>query len=277
MPELAEVEYGRKVADKVAKGQKITEIRCSPDDIIFEDGAQETEQALLNASVVSTHRHGKYIWFELNRKPWPIFHFGMTGAFRAPDIAPIELDSKIREAPGEWPPRFTKIHMVFEDGRELVMTNARRLGRIKLRDDPKHEDPINQLGFDPYSELPTLDTFAGLLTKRTLKLKGLLLDQRFAAGIGNWLADEILFHARLDPRRSTAELDDQEIQKLHEAMQYVVHTAVSVDADKNRFPSSWLFHHRWGKKSEAEVEGGHLVEHITLGGRTTAWVPSLQR
>ncbi|MBX2810176.1 MAG: hypothetical protein KTR25_00135 [Myxococcales bacterium] len=277
MPELAEVEFGRKLADRVATGRRIIHAHCDNDAIVFEDGPSATVSALTGALVNDINRHGKYIWFGLDRQPWPIFHFGMTGAFRVPGVSPLELESKIQDPQGAWPPRFTKIRLHFDDGGELVMTNARRLGRIRLRPHAPQASPIADLGFDPYTQLPDTETFFALLRKRGAKLKALLLDQKFAAGIGNWLADEILFQARLDPRRSAGTLDQNETLRLLTSMKEVIHTAVEVNADKNRFPSSWLFHHRWGKQRNAEVEGGYLVEHMTLAGRTTAWVPALQR
>ena len=66
------------------------------------------------------------------------------------------------------------------------------------------------------------------------------------------------------------------IQRLHHTLVSVIQTAVSVDADKSRFPKDWLFHHRWGKTDTTTPEGDP-VEFLTVAGRTTAWVPSVQR
>ena len=107
-------------------------------------------------------------------------------------------------------------------------------------------------------------------------MKSVLLDQSFAAGVGNWIADEVLFQARLDPRRRANTLTRSEIGILRNALKRVVTKAVAVDADKTRFPRTWLFHQRWGKPSDARI-GGEPIEFLTLGGRTTAWVPTRQR
>ena len=108
-------------------------------------------------------------------------------------------------------------------------------------------------------------------------LKGLLLDQGFAAGVGNWIADEVLYQAGLDPRRRAGELSDAERARLRLKLRHVVRTAVRADARKDRFPKSWLFHHRWGKNRDARTSRGELIEFLEIGGRTTAWVPSRQR
>lgn len=275
MPELAEVEYGRKVAHARAAGRRITRVWCDDDEIVFEGAAAAFAKHLKGRTVVDTHRHGKYLWFSLDRRPWPIFHFGMTGAFRVNGEDPIPLEGSPEVPDRAWPPKFTKVHLWFEDGGELVMTNARRLGRIRLAEDPRTTDPgVRKLGFDPYLEMPTAKAFAGLLERRTVTLKGLLLNQQFAAGVGNWIADEVLYQAGLDPRRKASGLSDAEVKRLHGKLKHVVHTAVKVDADKRRFPKTWLFHRRWGKK--AGTMKGHPIEHLTVAGRTTAWVPALQ-
>lgn len=277
MPELAEVEFGRKVAERVALGNKITEARAAEDDIVFAGlSAAEVQSKLRGRTVLATHRHGKYIWFELDQRPWPLFHFGMTGAFRVQGKDPLELAASPKEPDRAWPPRFTKIHLVFEGGGELVMTNARRLGRIRLLEDPRAERPVSKLGFDPYLEMPRPADFVARLTRRKIAVKALLLDQGFAAGVGNWLADEILYQAGIDPRRPANTLSEAEAKRVRAKMKAIVAKAVEVDADKTRFPRGWLFHQRWGKQAGAEVQG-KAIEHIEIGGRTTAWVPDVQR
>lgn len=276
MPELAEVEYGRKLLERVAVGRKIRRCVCEDDRIVFDGALPEAfREALEGAEVRAARRHGKQLWLELDRKPWPLFHFGMTGAFRTPGDTPLELESKIVEAPGTWPPRFTKIELEMDDGGQLAMTNARRLGRIRLRDNPREEPPLSKLGFDPLDELPSEAVFVQSLGRRRSAVKAVLLDQSFAAGVGNWLADEILYQARIDPRRRAHELSPEERAAIRTHMGEVVRSAVEVDADKTRFPAHWLFHHRWGKKAGASVEGAP-IQFDEVGGRTTAWVPSRQ-
>ena len=108
-------------------------------------------------------------------------------------------------------------------------------------------------------------------------MKALLLNQSFAAGVGNWIADEVLYQARIDPHRRPHELDDRELERVRRWLFRVIERAVAVDADKQSFPRGWLFHVRWGKDEEARTVDGHHVEFTRLGGRTTAWVPARQR
>jgi len=277
MPELPEVEYGRKLCEQVGRGRSIVKARCEPDDIVYTGTTpQRVARALKGRTIEAVHRHGKYLWWELDTRPWPVFHFGMTGAFRARDVVPIALARGPRADDTQWPPRFSKILVELDDGAQLAMTNARRLGRIRLAKDPRAEPPLSRLGFDPLTQMPSPADFARHLRRRKGVLKGLLLDQTFAAGVGNWIADEVLYQARLDPRRTADSLDDREVKALHRKLRSVVSKAVSVDADKSRFPRTWLFHRRWGKQNDQRI-GGHPIEHLEIGGRTTAWVPAVQR
>ena len=277
MPELPEVELGRKVAEACARGRVIVRAKCVDDRIVFDGvGPQTVARKLKGRRVEAVRRRGKHLWFELDDRPWPLFHFGMTGAFVVPGEAALQLASGPRVS-AQWPPRFWKILLELDDGGRLAMTNARRLGRIRLREDPESEPPISRLGFDPYLDPVGLAEFRRRLGARRGPLKAVLLDQSFAAGVGNWIADEVLYQARLSPHRPAASLDKAEQRALHTALCKVVRKAVDVDADKSRFPRGWLFHRRWGRVEGGTTLAGEPIEHETIAGRTTAWVPKRQR
>ena len=234
MPELPEVERGRSIAEQVALGRRIVRTRCADDRIVF-DGVSPAvfRRALTGRRVEAVRRLGKHLYFELDSRPWPSFHFGMTGAFRARGLAPPELQGGPAERADEWPPRFAKVRFELEAGGELVMTNARRLGRIRLREDPPNESPLAELGFDPLNSLPPRARFRDLLADRRGALKGLLLDQSFAAGVGNWIADEVLYQAKLDPRRPASSVSAEEAERLRRALGSVVRAAGRVDAERS--------------------------------------------
>ncbi|MBM4441043.1 MAG: hypothetical protein FJ027_11520 [Candidatus Rokubacteria bacterium] len=279
MPELPEVERSRRIASAIARGRRIVDVRCAEDPILFEGvPAARFRQALLGRRVLGVKRHGKHLWLELDRRPWLCLHFGMTGGFHiAPGGPRVKLKSHGRKPDEAWPPRFTKLHLVFDDGGELVLADARRLGRVRLREDPATEPPISLLGFDAHRSLPSPSTFRELVKARGAPLKCLLLDQSFAAGVGNWIADEVLYQARLDPRRPARSLSDAEIARMRAALKKVIDTSVRLSNDSDRYPRGWLFHRRWGKNPRAVTRTGQAIRHITLGGRTTAWVPGWQR
>lgn len=278
MPELPEVELARKVTAAVAIGRRIERVVCADDRIVYEGVAPRSVKRHLTGRLVhDVVRKGKVLWLVLDERPWPVLHLGMTGSIRIPGGTPLRLAHGPKPAPDEpWPPRFAKLCCVFDDGGELCMTNVRRLGRIRLLHDPANEPPVSKLGFDPLLELPNLATFRTLLRRRTGTLKGILLDQTFAAGVGNWVADEVLYQARLDPRRRASTLTEPEIAALRRALRTVIQTAVRLDAQSDAFPRTWLFHHRWRRTPGARTSTGHRIEHTTVAGRTTAWCPDVQ-
>ena len=281
MPELPEVEAARRAADKVAKGRRIVEAHVAEDPIVYEGVApSRIRRALTGRRVKAVKRHGKHLWLELDRRPWPCLHFGMTGGFHVPAGRAVRLVSDGNVNRPDWPPRFTKLHLRFADGGELAVADGRRLGRIRLRTDPPTEPPISALGFDAWRALPTPARFHAMLRERKAPIKAVLLDQSFAAGIGNWIADEVLYQAGIAPKRKAATLTTAEARRLRAKIRSVIGLAVRSDSDSDRYPRWWLFHRRWGHRRggpPATTVRGEQIRHETVAGRTTAWVPSVQR
>ena len=277
MPELPEVERGRRLAEAVAVGRRIETVACAEDPIVFAGvAARQWRQAVEGKRVVAACRWGKQLWLELDAPPHPLFHFGMAGGFKTPASVPLQLKSGPREDASVWPPRFVKLRLRLDDGGELAMTDGRRLGRLLLREDPEQEPPVSKLGFDPLLAMPSPSRFSAVLRARGAIVKSLLLDQSFAAGVGNWIADEALFQAEVDPRRRASSLSDMEARRLRARLRSIVRRAVEANADDSLYPRTWLFHRRWGKRDDARTTRGEPIEHLTIGGRTTAWVPRRQ-
>jgi formamidopyrimidine-DNA glycosylase len=264
VPELPEVETARRELERAAAGRRISGVAAKHDPIVFTGvTARRFATALRGRQIEAVHRRGKHLWFVLDSRPFPAFHFGMTGSFAIQDA----------KAPR---PRFWKVVMDLDDDRTLVFRDARRFGRIRLQEDPESEPPLSLLGFDPLLGLPPVAELHRLLARRRAPLKAVLLDQSLFAGVGNWIADEVLYQARLSPHRLAASLDANEVRALRARLHAVVTRAVDVGADSDRFPRTWLFHHRWGRKIDARTGRGETIVHDTVGGRTTAWVPTVQ-
>ncbi len=258
-------------------GETLARIDAAEDLIVFDGvSGKEIVAALQGARVLGAHRRGKQLWLSLDRRPWPLFHFGMTGGFVTPDAPGLQLHTG-PSLDTAWPPRFAKLSMTTASGRRLCMTNARRFGRIRLRDDPPNEAPLAELGFDPLLEPPQGAALHAALTQRRGVIKSLLLDQGFAAGVGNWVADEVLYAAGVDPRRPANTLSVAEAGRLAVALCGIIKKAVDVDADADRYPRGWLFHQRWSPKDPMATIAGDPIELLKIAGRTTLWVPARQR
>lgn len=189
----------------------------------------------------------------------------------------------------DWPPRFTKVHFDVlhpENGIvKFAYTDPRRLGKIHVLPYSDKElghpaeAPILDLAPDAWLDLPPLDRFHSKLTASNRPLKSILLDQRdLVSGIGNWVCDDVILEARLHPLTTGSALDLKESQQLREAIRTVVDKAVDVNGDSNRFPAHWLFHYRWDRnqKRTKSTKLGPMA-FLTVGGRTTAVIPSLQK
>lgn len=293
MPELPEVERATRLLNEFGAGKMIVKVDTIEDTIVYA-GVTHTDfaEVLTGRKLIQTHRYGKLFYMKLDGDgKQPVMHFGMTGMLHVKGQLPIHY----REAPSnvtnpEWPPRWMKfiLHLADpESGQttEIAFRDARRLGRIRLCVSPLSEPPISELGFDPILSMPSLTEFSNIVGKRKgITVKALLLDQSFSAGIGNWIADEVLYHARIHPEQRCNTLSEDHLQILHEKIQYVCQTAISVNADDSRFPGHWLFKHRWakGKKSKDSVlqlPSGEpaTIKWITVGGRTSAYVLELQK
>lgn len=230
-----------------------------------------------------------------------LMHFGMTGFVEvqgldrlhyqsAPDSDEIERASK---EPAPWPPRFCKLIISLDHPKGQVrfaFGDARRLGRVRLLrgEHPQSVPPVSTLGFDPLIKMPSLDeTFYAMAWRKAVPLKSLLLDQTFAAGVGNWMADDIMLMAGIHPQTRCDKLSESQVARLHHSIYEVTRVAVEVNSDGTKFPPTWLFHRRWpsarrrmakndkGHPAVPTIEG-HRVEFISVGGRTTAYVPDLQ-
>jgi formamidopyrimidine-DNA glycosylase len=206
----------------------------------------------------------------------------MSGWIR--EVGRTSRESTRLQAHGEAPfddehgrPRFLKLLLETRGGRGIAFTDPRRLGRIWVGGDPADERRVQRLGRDAHDDLPSVKELAALFARRKIPIKALLLDQGALAGLGNWLADEVLYHARIAPQRLAPSLDTREISALRRAIRTVVGHAVKVGADPARFPRTWLFEHRWGGSRGSQQINGHAIRRDEVGGRTTAWVPAVQK
>lgn len=280
MPELPEVETVCRIMRRVLVGHKIVAVEGAPDNLIFGDAPPEAlVSALEGRTPKNIGRRGKTWWIEFEDSPALVGHLGMAGWIReigAPTTRLKEhgnapLDDK------EGRPKFLKLLMTTDEGKSIVFTDGRRLGRLRLTESIENDKGLKKLGPDAMNDLPKGEAFEALFKKRNAPIKALMMDQAILAGIGNWLADEILYHARIAPSRAASSLSSNEFEELRKQIVYVLKTAVEAGADETKYPKDWMFHHRWGGGKGAEKIGKHAIVREEVGGRTTAWVPELQK
>lgn len=274
MPELPEVESVRRLCERVLVGHKIVRAEAAEDSIVYESPAQAVEQTLGGATVTGTGRIGKVFWWCLNDGKTLFGHLGMSGWVREVGGRERRLVSHgaapMDDTSGR--PKFLKLLVTTEDGRCLAFTDGRRLARIWLGGDPSQDQRIVKLGPDAW----TGKVDCSKLLESKAPVKSLLLDQSRFAGVGNWVADEVLLAARISPHRAGESLTQGEISALCGAITQVLDIAVDADADPSRYPENWLFHVRWGGGKGPQTLCGKAIRRDKVGGRTAAWVPELQ-
>jgi formamidopyrimidine-DNA glycosylase len=213
-------------------------------------------------------------------------HFGMTGWMKFSNdesgyYKPAKDDA-------QWPPpRFMKflLEMQGEPDCQVAFVDARRLGRIRLidveADMMRQTSPLKDNGPDPVidKDILTRDWLRAKMKSKRVPVKALLLDQANISGVGNWVADEVLYQARIHPEQYSNTFSDEQLDRLYDSLIGVCTTACATLADSSKFPENWLMRHRWnkGKKEAARLPNGEKIVHITVGGRTSAVVPSVQK
>lgn len=266
MPELAEVEYYRRQWNP-GLGSRITRVAIHGETRIFRDvDGDALKRELAAARLAASETHGKAMLFRFSEDRWLNLHLGMTGRLYT---APAEF------VPGKWD------HFVlFQEDRALVFADPRQFGRLRFHSGsdtpPWWRDLPPQVQEPGFSRERLRDLLA---PHRTAPIKAVLLRQEKFPGIGNWMADEVLWRARIRPTCPAARVaaSGRKLSDLFAALKEVVDDAMRVIApDWSDPPDDWLFNHRWRDGGTCPRTDASLLRE-DIGGRTTCWSPAWQR
>jgi formamidopyrimidine-DNA glycosylase len=257
VPELPDVEHLRRTFAHRSAGRLVAEIVVTDPGILRDVTAPELDRALHGHRFEEPERRGKWLiaWTD---GPALVLHFGMTGDILwAPD--PM----------GRHP--HDRVILVLDQG-ELRYRNMRKLGGVWLASGPSEVDELlGRLGPDALSV--GREEFLELMGGRRGRVKAALLDQSFIAGVGNLLADEALWKARIHPARRIEDLSADERTVLFRALRSVIRQTV------DRYPEG--FQTRWssarGRPSARCPRCRTELARTVVGGRTTYLCPSCQR
>jgi formamidopyrimidine-DNA glycosylase len=263
MPELAEVEYYRRVWSP-GLGGKITRVHLHPEKRIFRGTDLSLFHALKNQKLLASEAAGKQMLFRFSHDLWLGIHLGMTGKLSVaePNHAPAKHD-----------------HLVlYQKQRALIFNDARQFGRVLIhrgRDLPSWWSQIGPAVTSKQFTLPAMREFLARHPK--LPVKGAILLQKGFPGIGNWMADEILWRAGISPKRLAQDLRDRELAALWKESRFVARVALEkIGPDFGDPPPGWLFHQRWSAKGLCPKHKTPLRRE-TVSTRTTAWCPRCQK
>ena len=247
MPELPEAERARRAIERVL-GRRIVAVDDSDTYVSRPHAPGEIADAITGRRLTAAHRRGKFLWAETDGDgPELGLHLGMAGR--------IAID----EPPHE---RWDRFVLEFEDGSRLALRDRRRLGRAVIAPDFSHVGP-------DAAEV-SREQFRDRIGRGSAPVKARLLDQKAISGVGNLLADEILWQARIHPRRRTGDLSTAELDELRRVTRRAIRNAIR----RGGAHTGELIPHR-------EPDGhcprcGSPLASGRIGGRMTYWCPREQ-
>jgi formamidopyrimidine-DNA glycosylase len=259
VPELLEVERYRKLAEGAL--DRTVSVVVSSDAWFLKGGvsAPVLDNALEGHRFTGARRIGKLLLLDVDDGPVVGLRFGMTGSLLLDDADPV---GRLLYSSTRYDPAWDRWSVTFADGGRMVVHDPRRLGGVSLDPDLSH------LGPDAASL--SVAALARALGSSSAPLKARLLDQARVAGIGNLIADELLWRAGLSPSRPASSLTPPEIRRLHR------HLGRTLTDLTGRGGS-----HTGDLMDERHIGGicpkdGTPLARSTVGGRTTWWCPSHQ-
>ncbi|MFL5820950.1 MAG: Fpg/Nei family DNA glycosylase [Solirubrobacteraceae bacterium] len=247
MPELPEAERARRQIEDVL-GREIAAVDDRDAYVCRPHARGEIAEALTGHRLTAAHRRGKFMWAQTDGGPDLGLHLGMAGRL----VVDEEPD------PRGWD-RFV---LEFRDGGRLALRDKRRLGRAVLEPDFSHVGP-------DAGEVSRAE-FRRRVGRGNAPLKARLLDQEAVSGIGNLMADDILWRAGFSPRRPSGELTDDELDRLRRTVRAAIRSAIRKGGAHT------------GRLNPERRRGGRCprcgreLAQAKVGGRTTFWCPSDQ-
>ncbi len=194
------------------RGLRIREVRVDDERILRGTRARCLARRIEGRGILDVERCGKAVLIVLGPSGILMAHLGMTGRILC----------------GRKAPEATKLVLRLSNGMGLFYNDPRRFGRWEILEDPSDSVYLRTLGPDPLAEGFSRGRLQEILRGSRVAVKPLLMDARRISGIGNIYASEILFAARLFPRRPAGGISDEETSRLHRAMRRVLREAVAL-------------------------------------------------
>jgi formamidopyrimidine-DNA glycosylase len=272
LPELPEVEVIALHLKSRLSGQTVCSFRIVYPPILRDTDIAEL-MSIRGRKVNDVRRRGKYIVMETDGEMQLLFHLKMTGQF-------------LFCLPQEPWDRHTHLGLAFaENPVELRFRDVRKFGFVSCLSGRNGSliKALSQLGPEPLDI--RRDHFIKLFRGRKARMKSLLLNQSFLAGIGNIYADEILFQAKIHPALPANLVDDEELLRAWEAMNHILRRAIVhrgssirdfVDAD-GREGSYQQKHQVYGREGLPCPVCSHEISRLRIGGRSSFTCPECQK
>ncbi|NLE75779.1 MAG: bifunctional DNA-formamidopyrimidine glycosylase/DNA-(apurinic or apyrimidinic site) lyase [Chloroflexi bacterium] len=269
MPELPEVESIVRCLQAEVVGRQVERFHLYWPRTLAVPAPDAMEREIAGRRIAALRRRAKFLVFDLDGSLTLLVHLRMTGglSLHAPDEP---LAPHVRAA------------FDLSDGRQMRFEDMRKFGRIWLTADAA--TVLGRLGPEPLDAAFTAEAFAARLQGRRTRLKPLLLDQTFVAGLGNIYADEAIYLAGLHPKRLAHTLRSDEAARLHGAIRTVLTEAIAhrgTTLDSYRLPNGESGGHQNYLQVFRQAGGacprcGTPVVREVIGGRSSFYCPCCQ-
>ncbi len=278
MPELPEVETIVRGLQRELTGDVISRAVVLRETSIGHPSSKEFERKVVNHSIESVFRRGKYMILVFSDKASLVVHLKMSG----------RLLLKMKQSKPVKPDRFLRVRLYLKSGRELHFEDMRVFGRLWYfcagEDPDKKINGLKTMGAEPLLALDK-SYLKPILKKKTSPIKNVIMDQAVIAGIGNIYADESLFKAGIKPLRQSKSLKDKEIEKLIDSIQETLIAAIkaggssmkdytSLEGVNGNYMNQSMVYRRTGEPCH---KCGSAIEKIKLGGRSTHYCSICQK
>ncbi len=274
MPELPEVETIRRQLEREISGATIAQLSARLPRIA-RPAKKLLEQEMRHVRIESIERRAKLLIFRLASYKSLIVHLKLTGR--------LLLQSRPQE-----PGPYTRAVFSFADGRTIFFDDVRQFGYLLYLAPGSFEDFFlkQKLGPEPLEPTFTFHAFNQLLKKRPgAKIKPLLMDQTWIAGIGNVYSQEICFFTKVRPMRIVRTLKEEERRRLYDGMKKILLAATaklgsSVDTYVDLYGRAGKyvpFLKVYGRAGNPCKRCAGVIRQVVMSGRGTAYCPSCQR
>ncbi len=274
MPELPEVETVRRTLEGKLVGKNIEEVNLITPDILRQPCPSNFVEIITGKKFRALERRGKYLLFRLSQGWMLVGHLRMTG-----QLVYCEPATPIV--------KHTHLIIKLDDGFQLRYIDIRRFGGFNLVE-VNNMDSIKglaALGPEPLGEDFSKEYLKKNLRNSRAKIKSILLDQTFVAGLGNIYVDEALFKAKVHPERLGSSLTPREIAALHKAIQEVLELGIEnrgtslrdyVDGEGRSGEFQKLLQ-VYGKYKEPCPRCRTVLLKAKVAGRTSSYCPKCQK
>jgi len=279
MPELPEVETISRGLNRALRGKSFSKIK-----ILDKKRFIGNPNILLKQKIKKIYRRGKLIVFKFEKNLYLLIHLKMTGQFIYTDqkrkIAGGHISHELVE---KVPNKHTRIIFFINKNQILYFNDLIRYSWLKITN--KIDGTLKkEFGIEPLSEEFNIKSLTEIIQKsKSSNIKRILTDQKKIAGIGNIYADEILYNARINPKRKATSLKEDEIKRLLNSIKKVllfaiekggssIRNYINSDGERGVMQDYLKIYGKTGKKCKC----GGIIKKIKLNSRGTHFCPSCQ-